>query len=75
MVTAAMGPEPRRRRRAWLIAVVALVAAGPAQAQTAELSAEDRQFVDAAVMQAMQSGRLPGVSLKISGPKGNYVKT
>lgn len=75
MVAAAMGPEPRRRRRTWLIAVVALVAAGPAQAQTAELSADDRQFVDATVMQAMQSGRLPGVSLKISGPKGNYVKT
>jgi D-alanyl-D-alanine carboxypeptidase len=75
MVAAAMGPEPRRRRRAWLIAVIALVAAGPAQAQTAELSADDRQFVDATVMQAMQSGRLPGVSLKISGPKGNYVKT
>ena len=64
-----------RRRSARLILMAASLAflASPA-AQAAELSAEDRAFVDATVMQAMQSGRLPGVSLKISGPKGDYAK-
>ena len=55
------------------IAGLALLGGGPAQA--AELPAADRQFVDATVMQAMQSGRLPGVSVKLTGPKGDYVKT
>jgi D-alanyl-D-alanine carboxypeptidase len=55
------------------LAGLALLGGGSAQAD--ELSAADRQFVDATVMQAMQSGRLPGVSLKITGPRGDYVKT
>ena len=56
-------------------AIGALALAGGGSAQAAELPAADRQFVDATVMQAMQSGRLPGVSLKVTGPKGDYVKT
>ncbi len=55
--------------------VVASLTAGGAVAQAAQLSAADRQFVDQTVMQAMQSDRLPGVSIAISGPKGSYVKT
>ena len=53
-------------------AIGALALAGGGSAQAAELPAADRQFVDATAMQAMQSGRLPGLSLKISGPKGDY---
>ena len=62
-------------RLAGLVLAGALLAlsASPS-AQAAEFSAADREFVDATVMQAMQSGRLPGVTLKISGPKGDYVK-
>ena len=56
-------------------AVAGLALLGGGSAQAAELPPADRQFVDATVMQAMQSGRLPGVSLKLTGPKGDYVKT
>jgi D-alanyl-D-alanine carboxypeptidase len=70
------GLLPRgRRSRLVLAAALGCVAAGAGPAQASELPPEDRQFVDATVSQAMQSGRLPGVSLKISGPKGDYVKT
>ena len=56
-------------------AVAGLALLGGGTAQAAELPPADRQFVDATVMQAMQSGRLPGVSLKLTGPKGDYIKT
>lgn len=53
---------------------VALTAGG-AGAQASQLSSGDRQFVDQTVMRFMQSDRLPGVSIAISGPKGSYLKT
>lgn len=65
----------RTRRLVAFCVVVACLAAGALPAQAAELPADDRAFVDATVMEAMQSGRLPGVSLKISGPKGDYART
>jgi CubicO group peptidase (beta-lactamase class C family) len=57
-----------------LVAAVALTAGG-AGAQAAQLSSADCQFVDQTVMRLMQTDRLPGVSIAISGPKGSYVKT
>ncbi|MBV9048987.1 MAG: beta-lactamase family protein [Solirubrobacterales bacterium] len=53
---------------------MALLFAGGAGAQAAQLSAANRQFVDQAVMRAMRSDRLPGLSVAISGPTGSYVK-
>jgi D-alanyl-D-alanine carboxypeptidase len=56
------------------VAIVTLVAgAGPAAARP--LSAADRQFVDSTVAQFMQSARLPGVSILITGPKGTLERT
>ncbi len=46
-----------------------------ASAGAAPLPQADREFVDATVTQAMETGRLPGVMLRLSGPKGTYVKT
>ena len=71
------GGETRRIRAGAMLAAaiagLALLGGGPAQAD--ELPAADRQFVDATVVQAMQNGRLPGVSVKLTGPKGDYVQT
>jgi D-alanyl-D-alanine carboxypeptidase len=55
--------------------VAAVLAAGAAGAQAAPLSGADRQFVDQTVMRFMQTDRLPGVSIAISGPKGSYVRS
>ena len=64
------------RRVATLGAIVALTVLGTGGlAHAAALPRADRQFVDATVAQAMQSGRLPGVTIKLSGPKGSYEKT
>jgi D-alanyl-D-alanine carboxypeptidase len=46
--------------------------AGAAQAKP--LSAADRAFVDQVVTTQMETGRLPGFSIEISGPKGSYTK-
>lgn len=67
----------RTMLRPRLLATTALttllaVAAGAAPALAADLSPADRAFVDGTVAQAMQDGRLPGVSVSISGPKGSY---
>ncbi len=63
-----------RFRTAGLLAMMALVL-GAASARAAPLSTTNRQFVDQAVMRIMQTERLPGVSIAVSGPKGSYVKT
>lgn len=55
-----------------LIAAFALVVA-PAQARP--LSKADRAFVDATVAAAMQEEGQPGLSLAISGPRGDYTRT
>jgi D-alanyl-D-alanine carboxypeptidase len=55
---------------AMLAAALLLVA--PAQAK--QLSKADRQFVDATVEAAMQEEGQPGVSISISGPKGDYTR-
>lgn len=54
------------------IAALGLASSPPAQAKP--LSSSDRQFVDATVAGAMAQGRLPGVTIRISGPKGSYAK-
>jgi D-alanyl-D-alanine carboxypeptidase len=54
-----------------LVVAMSTLASGAA-ARAAQLPPADRQFVDATVMQAMASERLPGVTIKISGPKGSY---
>jgi D-alanyl-D-alanine carboxypeptidase len=63
------------RSKVYMVAVATVAAAGSAgPAHAAKLPAADQQFVDSTVMQAMQAQRLPGVMIKISGPKGNYEK-
>jgi D-alanyl-D-alanine carboxypeptidase len=48
-----------------------LIAPGTAAAAV-QLSAADRSFVDATVAQMMKSERLPGLTIRITGPKGSY---
>ena len=70
-VSLAGGGTRRIRAGAMLTGAIAgLALLGGGRAQADELPAADRQFVDATVMQAMQSGRLPGVSVKLTGPTG-----
>lgn len=57
------------------VAVCLVAAGGGAAAAAGRLSAADRSFVDATVAQAMRSDPLPGVMIKISGPRGSYKKT
>ena len=52
-----------------------VIAANGTAAAAARLPAADRSVVDTAVRQAMQSERLPGVMIKITGPRGSYQKT
>jgi D-alanyl-D-alanine carboxypeptidase len=48
------------------------LAAGVARAKP--LSPPDRKFVDATVAEAMKTEHLPGLSIEISGPRGDYAK-
>jgi D-alanyl-D-alanine carboxypeptidase len=65
-----------RRRLSTIAAVAALALAGAAApAGAAQLPQADRDFVDATVAQAMQTSRLPGVTIALSGPKGTYQQT
>jgi D-alanyl-D-alanine carboxypeptidase len=52
--------------------IVAALLTGAAAASAQPLSDADRAFVDATVAQTMQAGRLPGLSIQITGPKGDY---
>lgn len=66
------------RRLAALAVLLAAFAAtlllvSPAQAKP--LSKADRAFVDATVEEAMQEEGQPGVSISITGPKGDYTRT
>jgi D-alanyl-D-alanine carboxypeptidase len=64
-----------RRHLAIIVATAGLALAGAAApAGAAQLPQADRDFVDATVAQAMQTGRLPGVMIRISGPMGTYKK-
>jgi D-alanyl-D-alanine carboxypeptidase len=60
------------RRRLAALASLLLLALAPTAAQAKPLSAANRAFVDEVVVQQMQSARLPGYSIEISGPKGTY---
>jgi D-alanyl-D-alanine carboxypeptidase len=63
----------RSRRRSLLAAAAAVAAlAVPAAAAAAPLAPADQAFVDSTVAQLMQQERLPGVALRITGPKGDY---
>lgn len=50
-----------------------LLVTGSAQAKP--LPPADRAFVDEMVAKEMEAGRLPGFSISIAGPRGNYVRT
>src|SRR5919106_1197710 len=63
-----------RRRASFVAAAALMLTGGAASAAAAPLPPADRAFVDATVAQAMQTGRLPGVMIKLSGPKGTYEK-
>jgi CubicO group peptidase (beta-lactamase class C family) len=57
-----------------LLSIVALLALATGTAAAKPLPAKDRKFVDAVVAKAMKEERLPGVSVTVSGPKGNYTR-
>lgn len=57
------------------LAAIVLALANAQHAPAAALAPGDAQFVDETVAQIMQAQRLPGVALKITGPKGTYEKT
>ncbi|HEX5193719.1 MAG TPA: serine hydrolase domain-containing protein [Solirubrobacteraceae bacterium] len=59
---------------AGVAAAVAFTGSVPAT-QARPLPSANRQYVDQSAQRFMQTERLPGVSLVISGPKGSYVKS
>lgn len=68
---------PRRLTRSAgaVLAAIVIAIAGAQHASAAALAPADAQFVDDTVAQVMQAQRLPGVALKITGPKGTYEKS
>jgi D-alanyl-D-alanine carboxypeptidase len=58
-----------------LLALVAAVTAGAGAVWAKPLPRADRAFVDETVATAMAEGRLPGVAVSITGPKGSYTRT
>jgi D-alanyl-D-alanine carboxypeptidase len=67
-------PRGRAIALASLLSLVALLALVVGTAAAKPLPAKDRQFVDGVVAKAMKEERLPGVSVTVSGPKGNYTR-
>jgi D-alanyl-D-alanine carboxypeptidase len=57
-----------------LIALIAVLALAAGSAAAKPLPAKDRKFVDGVVAKAMEGERLPGVSVTVSSPKGNYTR-
>jgi D-alanyl-D-alanine carboxypeptidase len=62
----------RRRVLALALLVVSAVLFGVAAAHAKPLSAADRAYIDEVVAKQMQEGRLPGFSISITGPQGDY---
>ena len=72
-----MDRHPSRRTAIGLTSLIALVAVFALAVGTAAakpLSAKDRKFVDGVVEKAMEGERLPGVSITVTGPMGNYTR-
>lgn len=73
----AAGEHPHRSWLAaagiFLVAALATFALVP-RAEAAPLSNADREFVDSTVAAAMTAAKTPGLSIVISGPKGEYSK-
>jgi D-alanyl-D-alanine carboxypeptidase len=69
-----------RSRSSWLAAAGIFIAAFLAalslvgRAEAAPLSTADQEFVDSAVAASMSAAKTPGLSIVISGPKGEYSK-
>ena len=64
------------RSLAWVLGVLALaIAVSAPMAAAAPLPPDDRRFVDDTVASVMQQQRVPGISVGISGPAGDYVNT
>jgi CubicO group peptidase (beta-lactamase class C family) len=57
-----------------LVALVAVFALAVGTAAAKPLPAKDRKFVDGVVGKAMKEERLPGVSVTVTGPQGNYTR-
>jgi D-alanyl-D-alanine carboxypeptidase len=57
-----------------LLALVVLFSLLVGTASAKPLPAKDRKFVDEVVEKAMKEERLPGVSITVTGPKGNYTR-
>lgn len=61
-----------RRVLALALLVLAALLLGAAAAHAKPLSAANRAFVDEVVAQQMETDRLPGFSITITGPQGDY---
>jgi D-alanyl-D-alanine carboxypeptidase len=59
---------------AFLLALLALFALAVGTATAKPLPAKDRKFVDGVVAKSMKEERLPGVSVTLTGPQGNYTR-
>jgi D-alanyl-D-alanine carboxypeptidase len=64
----------RRLVPASLLALLAVFSLVVGTAAAKPLPGKDRKFVDGVVAKAMKSERLPGVSVTVSGPKGDYTR-
>lgn len=58
---------------AFLVAMLALLALG-ARAQAAPLSKADQEFVETTIEESRKAEKQPGVSVAITGPKGEFTK-
>src|SRR5882757_3551825 len=67
-------PTMHRIAAAALVLLIALLL-GAAVAQAKPLSTGDRAIVDEIVGREMEAARLPGLSISITGPKGDYTQT
>ena len=67
-----MSRPVRRRLVPTVLIAFGLLASSVGAAQAKPLSAANRAYVDEVVAAQMETGRLPGFSIEISGPKGTY---
>jgi D-alanyl-D-alanine carboxypeptidase len=64
------------RRLTWIFGVLGFaIGASAPMAAAAPLPPDDRRFVDETAASVMQEQRVPGVSVGVWGPAGNYVNT
>jgi D-alanyl-D-alanine carboxypeptidase len=69
-----MERSPARPLAIGVASLIAIFALAGGTAAAKPLPAQDRKFVDGVVAKAMKEERLPGVSVTVTGPQGNYTR-